>query len=500
MLRRRQPSTPAPRPKKRRVSRREIEARRQRWLRWGMIVAGALLVLILGGGALNEYIIKPNATLAKVGDAAISRQDYWRVRAVDLFEQANQYQQFASFVGPDQQQQYLQLAQSAMAQIPAVWGSTDTDPTTLSQMIDDQVYLQHAKDLGVEVTDQDAETYMLNRFAPPDAPLITPSPTPTFIPARAVMATETTVALMPTPTPRPGTPSASPAAATPLAATPLGAMPAPPVLGTPVATPLASPMATPQATPVPPGTPSPAEALATAEAGFTQFQQNFFGTAHLTRDDYLRLVAKPGVARQKVAAAIDAGIGQSADQVHAAHILVATKDLADQIYQRVTTGGEDFATVARETSTDEATAGNGGDLGWFTREEVVMPVADAAFGQNAGQISKPVESQYGWHVVKTIAKENDRPLTDAQITRIQQARLDAWLDAKRAESDISSSLGPTPTPAPGSFQPPADAPPPPTPTPLPPASPAASPVASPEASPPARGTPVAALWRRGRAG
>ncbi|HEU0114063.1 MAG TPA: peptidylprolyl isomerase, partial [Thermomicrobiales bacterium] len=401
MQRRRQPSTPSPRPKKRRVSRREIEARRQRWLRWGMAIAGALVVLILGGGALNEYVLKPNATLAKVGDVAIHRQDYWRVRAVDLFEQANQYQQFASFVGPDQQQQYLQLAQSALAQIPAVWGSTDVDATTLNQMIDDQVYLQHAKDLGIDVTEQDAETYMLNRFAPPAAPLITPSPTPTFIPARAAMATETSVALLASPTPLPGTPAATPLAATPVAATPRGATT--PVVGTPDATPLATPHATP-----PPGTPNPTEARATAEAGFAQFQQNLFGTAHLSRDEYLRLVAMPAVARQKVEAAIGAQVGQSADQVHAAHILVATKDLADQIYQRVTTGGEDFATVARETSTDEATAGNGGDLGWFTREEIVKPVADAAFGQNAGQVSKPVESQYGWHVVKTIAKENGR--------------------------------------------------------------------------------------------
>src|SRR5581483_4552041 len=111
MQRRRQPATPTPRPRKRRVSRREREARRQRWLRWGIGIAGALVVLILAGGALNEFVLKPNATLAKVGDTAIIRQDYWRVRAVDLFEQANQYQQFASFVGPDQQQQYLQLAQ-----------------------------------------------------------------------------------------------------------------------------------------------------------------------------------------------------------------------------------------------------------------------------------------------------------------------------------------------------------------------------------------------------
>ena len=452
------PSGPTPKP--RRVSRAEREATRQTWLRRGMAVALGLLVAVLAAGALNEYLLTPNATLARVGTTPISRQDYWKVRAVDLFEQANQYQQFASFVGPDQQGQYVQMAQAALAQIPLVWGSTTTAPDTLNQMIDDQVVLQHAKDLGVDVTLADAETYLLGRFAPPGSPLVTPPPTPTLTAARAAMATGTAAA-------RFGTPTAAPALATPLG---------------PGATPVAG-------TPPPAATPGPAEVRATAEAGLQEFDDGFLKQARVSRADYLRLVALPAVARQKVRQQIDAGVGQSADQVEASHILVATKDLADQVRQRVTAGGEDFAAVARDTSIDAATAGNGGDLGWFARDEVPKPLADAAFALKPGEVSQPVETDFGWHVVKVVATQADRPLTDAQISRIAQARFDAWMEEQRAKTATSSSLGPTPTVAPGPFAPPVDAPPAPTPTPAPEAAPAtpqagATPVAPPQAATP----------------
>src|SRR3712207_3042325 len=107
--------------RKRRVPRREIQARRQRMVRWGMAAAGLLTIIILAGGLIYEYVVKPNQTLATVAGVAISRQDYWKSRAVDLYEQALQYQDFAQFVGPDQQGQYLALAQQAMGQLPDVW-------------------------------------------------------------------------------------------------------------------------------------------------------------------------------------------------------------------------------------------------------------------------------------------------------------------------------------------------------------------------------------------
>jgi peptidyl-prolyl cis-trans isomerase C len=252
---------------------------------------------------------------------------------------------------------------------------------------------------------------------------------------------------------------ATPVAAAP-AATPLG--------GTPGATPLA---ATPTAALA---TPNPDAALATAEAGYAQFADTFFDLGHLSQQDYERLVAAPALARQKVADALGATVGQSAPQVHASHILLPTQEEAEAARQRVS-GGEDFATVARELSTDTATAGNGGDLGWFTREEMVPAFADAAFALQPGAISDPVQTEFGWHIIEVAESDPDRPLTDAQIQRVKQAEIEHWVEQEQAALGVTSTLPPTPTPFASTFQPPVSAPPPPTPTPLP-ATPAATPV------------------------
>ena len=443
-----------PPPKKRRVPRREIEARRQRMIRWGLAIATVAVLAIVIGGILWDNVIKPRQTLARVGDVAITREDYWKVRAYDLAEQAEQYQQFAQFVAPEQQSQYLNLAQQSLAQLPAVWGSMDVDSTTLGNMINDQLFLQGAPELGITLTPEEVRTYALNRFAPFDAPLIEASPTPTFTAERADMATSTAAALVPSP-------SGTPGMATPVGAGTPAAGGTPLPIATPIsavesATPAATP-ALPMATPLPAATPSPADARATAEAGFAQFEAALFPIAHLNQADFDRLIAAPELAQQRVREVLGAEVGQGAPQVHAAHILVATQQAADEARGRIE-AGEDFGDVAREVSTDPGTAPNGGDLGWFTREEMVPAFADAAFSLPVGDVSQPVASEFGWHVIKVLESDPDHPLTNAQITRLQDAAVNAWLEQERAELGVSSSLPPTPTPFPGSFQPPVTAP------------------------------------------
>jgi len=439
-------------------------------VRWGVAAAGLLALIVLAGGLLYEYVIKPNQTLATVGSVSISRQDYWRSRAINLYEQALQYQDFAQFVGPDQQGQYLALAEQSLAELPTVWGSTDVDPASLEKMIDDQVYLQGMDDLGIDLSQNEIRTFALNRFAPPGAPLIAPSPTATLTAERAAMATGTAAALFATPLASPVV--ASPISGTPTAGTPVASTPslATPVPGTPVATPLAI------APTAPAATPNPAEARATAEAGFAQFADQVFPLAHLSQEDYERLVAAPALARQKVGDALAATVGQSAPQVRAAHILLPAREEAEAARARVTEGGEDFATVARELSTDEASAANGGELGWFTREEMVAPFAEATFALEPGAISEPVETEFGWHVIQVLERDPERPLTDLQINRLQQTAEERWLAEQRAGLGMTSTLPPTPTPFAPDFVPPVGAPPLPAPTSLPlPATPVAAP-------------------------
>jgi peptidyl-prolyl cis-trans isomerase C len=85
------------------------------------------------------------------------------------------------------------------------------------------------------------------------------------------------------------------------------------------------------------------------------------------------------------------------EEIHARHILVATEDEAKAALKRVQ-AGEDFAKVATELSKDPGS--EGGDLGWFTKDRMVPEFAEAAFKLKPGEISQPIKTQFGWHIIK----------------------------------------------------------------------------------------------------
>jgi peptidyl-prolyl cis-trans isomerase C len=94
------------------------------------------------------------------------------------------------------------------------------------------------------------------------------------------------------------------------------------------------------------------------------------------------------------------------EEIHARHILVATEAEAKEVQERLKKG-EDFATVAKEKSKDPSA--EGGDLGFFGRGQMLKPFEDAAFQLKEGEISNPVQTQFGWHIIK-IEEKRTRPL------------------------------------------------------------------------------------------
>ncbi|HEX4409518.1 MAG TPA: peptidylprolyl isomerase [Xanthobacteraceae bacterium] len=87
------------------------------------------------------------------------------------------------------------------------------------------------------------------------------------------------------------------------------------------------------------------------------------------------------------------------EEVHARHILVPTEDEAKAIEADLKKGA-DFATLAKEKSKDPGAADSGGDLGYFTKDQMVPEFSEAAFKMDKGQISDPVKTQFGWHIIK----------------------------------------------------------------------------------------------------
>ncbi|MFH1403888.1 MAG: peptidylprolyl isomerase [Candidatus Altiarchaeota archaeon] len=88
-------------------------------------------------------------------------------------------------------------------------------------------------------------------------------------------------------------------------------------------------------------------------------------------------------------------------EVHASHILVKTMDKAQGIYDDLKLGKKSFAKIAEESS--ECPSGRrGGDLGWFGRGRMVKEFEKAAFELNKGEISRPVRTEFGWHIIKCL--------------------------------------------------------------------------------------------------
>ena len=123
----------------------------------------------------------------------------------------------------------------------------------------------------------------------------------------------------------------------------------------------------------------------------------------------------PQVSDAKVKERYDATIANKPgeEEVHAAHILVASEDEAKKIIAELK-GGADFTALAKAHSTDPGAA-QGGDLGWFKKGDMLPAFADAAFAMQPGQISEtPVHTQYGWHVIKVEGRRQAPPPTFEQ--------------------------------------------------------------------------------------
>jgi peptidyl-prolyl cis-trans isomerase C len=121
-------------------------------------------------------------------------------------------------------------------------------------------------------------------------------------------------------------------------------------------------------------------------------------------------------------------------EVRARHILVETEDEAKAIQAELKSGG-DFAELAKEKSKDTGAAAEGGDLGYFTKEQMVPEFADVAFKMEAGQVSGPVKSPFGWHIIK-VEDKRLRPVPEFDKVRSQ---LETYV-ARKAQADYVGKL------------------------------------------------------------
>jgi peptidyl-prolyl cis-trans isomerase C len=112
----------------------------------------------------------------------------------------------------------------------------------------------------------------------------------------------------------------------------------------------------------------------------------------------------------------------SGDKVRARHILVQTEDEAKQVLDRLAKK-ESFEELARTLSKDTGTAAKGGDLDYFSREQMVPEFAKAAFALKPGEVSGVVKSPFGYHIILLVDRQKGQPLTFEQVKAQLQRRL-----------------------------------------------------------------------------
>jgi peptidyl-prolyl cis-trans isomerase C len=134
------------------------------------------------------------------------------------------------------------------------------------------------------------------------------------------------------------------------------------------------------------------------------------------RRDYFTQKIAAAVTEESVKAAYDEYVKdfKPVEEVHARHILVATEDEAKAVKAELD-GGKPFEVVAMEKTTDPSGKQNGGDLGFFAKGMMVPEFEAVAFTLEPGKVSDPVQSQFGWHVIKLEEKRMSAPPSIEQL-------------------------------------------------------------------------------------
>ena len=151
------------------------------------------------------------------------------------------------------------------------------------------------------------------------------------------------------------------------------------------------------------------------------------------------------VTEEALQAAYDARFAGATPEMeyNASHILVETKEEADAIVAELAAGA-DFADIARDKSKDPGSGANGGVLGWFSAGMMVKPFEDAVLAAKVGEVTAPIESHFGWHIIlvnetRTKAAPPLDDLREELSEELRDAAVQAVIAAATAKAQITKT-------------------------------------------------------------
>ncbi len=385
-------------------------------------VLAVVLAVLFGLSLLNEQVIIPNQAIASVNGETITVQmfrDRLRFEQVNIANRLNNDARQLQAFGIDPNQ-YFSQNEPYRTLLNELNFPDQLGRRVLDDMIGDLLVEQEARRLGIIVSPEDVQE-QINQFFGYD---------PTQV---AMTGMEPTATVEPTITP---TPFVSPTPSPTFTPTP-----------TPTTTPTPDPEATAEATPdvtptldLPTITPLPTLSIEDQQRQFEENVRNYnlsirqaTGIGQEVIDQSFRRRAL-----QDAVAEYLLGEEKRTTYVRLRHILVATREQAQDVIAALN-NGESFSALAAAVSTDSGSAQNGGVYDWAPALNYVDAFRDAALSLEIGAISEPIQTEFGFHVMQVMGRE-ERVVADSDLSRVKEALFNQWLKALRQSNEPNITI------------------------------------------------------------
>ena len=438
--------------KRKQQSQAEREAEIQRLILWGIGIIVAVITAIIVITFIKERVIKPNDTVATVNGEAITVSEFQnrvRLDRLILFERLNtkldQYRAWGitgtadeiinQIYQLDPEFSYDPELKAILTELNSV--QDELGLRILNDMIEERLVRTEAARQGVTVTQAeiDEQIYGLFQFDPNAVTTEAEATAEAIAEVTAEATTETTPEI----TAEPPTPTRTPL----VSATPSST---PTITPTATLTPEFTPEVTAEGqftatyTPYPTLVATPTYTAAERVEVFNNNLEAFYQRADLEANmsrvevnayfEYLAL--------REVLSKVVIEPTTTSTWVNARHILVETEAEALDIIAALN-AGESFADLARANSIDTGSGAQGGELGWQNTDNYITEFADAARTLAIGEISAPVQTQYGFHIIQVRARE-ERPRDESEIAYYQQLDFADWLEALQNQGEADQSI------------------------------------------------------------
>ncbi len=402
------------------IAQKEREDRQKRLILIGTISVLVIVLGLVGYGILDRYVLEPNTPVLEIENRKVDIEEFDQRVRYERFRLINQLIELINFTQslggtPDTYAYFEPQINQTLTELqqPALIGQR-----VIEALTEELILLEEAEKMGIEADEDLIDEEMKEIFG------FFPDGTPTVKPTQEPLPTSTLTSLQETLIP--------PTATAELEEEETAGDQPEEELTEPTATEVSS-EDTEESNPDPTATPLLQPTEYTEELYEENYQlamENLENEAGITEETFRNLV-KIFYLREAVIEEVTADVERTQEQVRARHILVEDPETAQDLYNQLQ-DGESFAELAAEYSTDTFSGEQGGDLGWFGAGMMTPPFESAAFELEIGEISEPVETDFGFHIIQLLGKE-ERPIDENTYQQLKNQAYSDWLQEKKNE-------------------------------------------------------------------